>query len=141
VEVFIISYLIQIPLAIYAAFFIPMRGELSTYMENGRKGAIAFGIVPCPFFSVVLQLGWIGVYMLNVKRIEAQDQSARARLGGGSLGGGGNPFGGSGSVGQPSLNEGGNPFSSGQQPRPSGEKNPFGEESGTSKPPETNPFA
>ena len=69
-SMFIAAYLIQVPLGIYALFFIPMRGELSAVYENARKGVGTMAILPCAFFSVILQLIFIGMYMAKVKSIE-----------------------------------------------------------------------
>lgn len=128
--VFIISYCIQIPLAIYAAFFMPMRGQLTTFYENGRKGIIAFGILPCAFLGVIIQLLYLAVYMAKVKSLEAKGSRAQAKLGDATRGlasSGGNPFGGGRSTGQDS----------------SGAVNPFAPGGGQSQPSQTgaNPFA
>lgn len=123
--VFVVSYLIQVPLAIYAAFFIPRRGELSQYMENGRQGAIVFGVLPCAFISVIMQLSFIGIYWLAVKQAESSEVRAQSRLGGTRSGPspGGNPFGGGGL----------NPLDSG--PKPSGQQD------GSSGAQDSNPFS
>ena len=123
--VFIVSYFIQIPLAIYAAFFIPMRGELSEYMENSRKSTILFGILPCAFFSVLMQAIFIGMYMFAVKRVEASGRKAQAKL----QGGGAYPATGS------------NPFGEGSAPSSDAGQNPFGEQGGTTDSQGPNPFS
>jgi hypothetical protein len=125
--VFVVSYFIQVPLAIYAAFFIPMRGELSTFFENGRRGIIVFGILPCAFFSVLNQVIYLAIYLVKVKSVEGQAVRAQARfntsLGDAAPGSGGNPFGG---VRAPGPSAEGNPFAGGstRSPGPSGD-NPF----------------
>ncbi len=146
--VFILSYMIQIPIALYAIFAIPMRGELPTVYENMRKsGMILFGFLPCAIFSVMTQLISLGIYMAKVKSVEAKANKAQARfdasLGGAPSSSEGIPFGGSGRA-DPPPEAGDNPFASGggQVPPPQPDQNPFGDDSGgSSTPPSDNPFA
>ncbi len=144
--VFILSYLIQIPLALYALFKIPMRGQLSTPFENLRKnGIILFGILPCAFGSVAIQLVSLAVYMARVKSIEAggnRADKAFTRAAGGSGSTSGNPFGGASSAHKPALAQENNPFGGGAPPSSpqTTESNPFASGSDPARPPENNPF-
>lgn len=127
---YVIAYCIQIPLAIYAAFFIPMRGELSAGWDNGRKAIIWFGILPCAFLSVLYQVCFLAVYLLKVKSVEASARKAQAKLSAGSArpSTGGNPFGSSSGSPSPAPKiSGGNPFG--------------GASSGNAATPGDNPFA
>ena len=146
--VFIISYMIQIPIALYAIFAIPMRGELPTVYENMRKnGMILFGVLPCAFFSVLMQLISLAMYMAKVKSIEAKANKAQARFNA-SLG-----WGSQRRARQPVRRERtACPTSSCRRestrirrrsvPPPQPDQNPFGDDSGgPSTPPSDNPFA
>jgi hypothetical protein len=147
--IFIISYCIQIPLAIYAAVGLPMRGQLPRQYENSRKSIITFGILPCAFFSVVMQLILLAIYMVKVKSLQAGGSTAQRTLdqSAGRIrpGSSGNPFGGDSGRSAP-RSTGANPI--GGSGRPAGgsspQANPFGDTgtgSGSSGPSDDNPFA
>ena len=147
--ILIICYCIQIPLLIVGAFFLPMRGQLPRPYENLRKnGMILFGILPCAFFSVLIQLIALGVWMAKVSSIRNKGHKGQRALDGivgntGSVSSGGNPFGGAGSGSRPAP-AGENPFGSagGSSSAPNPGPNPFGTEpGGPSGPAPDNPFA
>lgn len=145
--VFILAYCIQIPLALYAIFKIPMRGQLSTPFENMRKnGIILFGFLPCAFFSVLVQLISLAIYMARVKSIQAggnRAEEAFNQAAGGSGSSSGNPFGGTSSAPTSAVGQERNPFGGGASTSgpSSTEGNPFATGSDPAAPPENNPFA
>jgi hypothetical protein len=133
-EIFLISYLFQIPLALYAAFKLPRPAGLGEKTQRLRTLAITFGVLPCGPLSVILQVAYILMYHAAVKVKVAQgarhERAFRAAAGGTPTPSGTNPFGGS-STPKPAASER-NPFGAG--PPPAGHSsaaNPFADSRGT----------
>ena len=124
----IVSYCIQIPLALYGAFGLPMRGELGTFSENSRKNlVIGFGLLPCAWISVIFQVMGLAFYFANVFAVRARVSRANAKF--------------ESSIGDSAVSSSGNPFGGGGQNLPESGRNPFDDGTGPSGPPGDNPFA
>mgnify|MGYP003602200351 CR=1 FL=1 len=121
---FLIQYVITIPIAIFAFFFMPQSGTLSNTWENARRNGALLGLLPCGPLSILWSVGMVGAYYLRIKAIERKEGSLAAGWSSDSTPTG-NPFGG-GTGRTPSANSG-NPFAtedeqtSGEDGRP----NPF----------------
>lgn len=146
-EVFLISYLIQIPLALYAAFGLPRPPGLGEKTQRLRNLVIGLGLAPCGPLSVFLQTVYLLMYFAAVKAKQVQtgrqQKAFEQATGNTKEAGGGNPFG--TSTSPPRSSADANPFgnSPAQPPATSPEPNPFG--SGLGAPSEgqdsDNPFA
>lgn len=145
---FVVQYVITIPLAIYALFFMPGRGTRSPYMENIRRNSALFGLLPCGPLAIVIALVGEGIYYITGKssRDAGTNLAAKWKESGGASSD--NPFG-EGSTGSASSSSGSNPFAGGsnsssvQQP-PSSGGNPFaegGNEGSSGESGRPNPFA
>lgn len=75
---FLVQYLITIPLAVFALFFMPRRGTLSQYWENGRRNGALIGLLPCGPLSIIISAGFVGAYYLRIKAIEGKENSLAA---------------------------------------------------------------
>lgn len=104
----VIQYIITIPLAVYAFFFMPRRGTLSPYMENLRRNSAIFGLLPCGPFSLLLALLGEGVYFARIRSIQTKETALSARWSSPATSQG-NPFGSSPSEPTPGRPSG-NPF-------------------------------
>lgn len=129
VAIIVFSYVISIPVAIWAMSFMPGRGTLSPGFEKQRRNGIFIGFLPCGLLSLLFQALTIGTYYARVKSQE--NRSARLTQDWNTSSGrtgAANPFGTSGSGGTPPpVPPRGNPFS--------------GESSDDNPPRRDNPFA
>ncbi len=132
--ILVIQYIIVIPTAIFALFFMPRRGTLATPLENLRRNSAIFSLLPCGPISIGLVLLGAGIYYAVVRSQMAKEQATeiklKERVASTQLtGGGANPIGQSSSP--RTMNAAPrNPFSVDSAPRPQGghnlnESNPF----------------
>lgn len=140
----VIQYIITIPLAIYALFFIPERGTRSPYMENLRRNSALFGLLPCGPVAIIMALVGVGIYYLRGKSSRDAGSSIAKKWSEGTSSSGVNPFG-SSSPSQRTGTSSGNPFAgggSGDQ-TPKSNQNPFddGGQGSSGESGRPNPFA
>ena len=120
------SYIVSIPVSIWAIGFMPGRGTLGPGWEKQRRNAAFIGFLPCGLLSLLIQAIVLLPYYGRVKSLENRGKrltqgwnSSTGRTGNA------NPFGGSSGGAAPQA-PGGNPFNSGE---------------GGGTPPRNNPFA